>query len=106
MKTLNSNPYIEPGLEYLGITNIKKAHWNNTSASLYEHAIKNGEAKITHLGPLVVSTGKTTGRSPNDKYIVKGSLTLSSREKLTKNPMNKRKNPMIINLAFVQYFGE
>lgn len=75
MKTTNVSPFVEPGLEYLGLTNLKKVHWNNSTPSLYEHAIKNGEGKITHLGPLVVSTGKTTGRSPNDKYIVKDELT-------------------------------
>lgn len=71
MKTHTNSPYLEPGLEYLGFRNLKKVHWHHTGPMLYEHAIKNDEAIISHLGPLVVSTGKTTGRSPNDKYIVK-----------------------------------
>ncbi len=75
MKTLENKTIIDPKLEYLGLRNLKKVHWNNTTATLYEHAIENKEAAISHLGPLVVSTGKITGRSPNDKFIVKDETT-------------------------------
>ncbi|MCB1155100.1 phosphoenolpyruvate carboxykinase (ATP), partial [bacterium] len=53
-----------------GINNINKVYWNLTTADLYEHAILNHEGKIAHRGPLVCTTGKHTGRSPNDKFIV------------------------------------
>ncbi|MEO6725911.1 MAG: phosphoenolpyruvate carboxykinase [Blastocatellia bacterium] len=59
------------GLENHGITNINNAYWNLTTAELYEHSIKRDEATIAHLGPLVVNTGQHTGRSPNDKFIVR-----------------------------------
>jgi len=75
MKTMESSPYIEPGFEYLGLRNIKEVHWNHVTPVLYEHAICNDEGIISRSGPLVVSTGKTTGRSPNDKYIVKDENT-------------------------------
>ncbi len=75
MKTLENKTVIDPKLEYLGLRNLKKVHWNNSTATLYEHAIENKEAMISHLGPLVVSTGKITGRSPNDKFIVKDATT-------------------------------
>jgi phosphoenolpyruvate carboxykinase (ATP) len=39
--------------------------------ALYEEAIKRNEGIISHLGPLVVRTGQFTGRSPNDKFVVK-----------------------------------
>ncbi|HSF17709.1 MAG TPA: phosphoenolpyruvate carboxykinase (ATP) [Vicinamibacteria bacterium] len=45
--------------------------WNLSSAALYEHAIQRREGFIAHRGPLVVHTGQYTGRSPNDKYIVR-----------------------------------
>ncbi len=75
MDTLENVYVNDPKLEYLGLNNLKKVHWNYTTSSLYEHSIKNHEAEISHLGPLVVSTGKITGRSPNDKFIVKDETT-------------------------------
>ncbi len=72
---MESSPYIEPGFEYLGLRNIKEVHWNHVTPVLYEHAIRNDEGIISRSGPLVVSTGKTTGRSPNDKYVVKDENT-------------------------------
>ena len=59
------------GIEEHGIAHAAKAHWNLTPAALYEHAVRRGEGTIAGEGPLVVSTGKYTGRSPNDKFVVK-----------------------------------
>jgi phosphoenolpyruvate carboxykinase (ATP) len=59
------------GLENHGLKNINRAHWNLSAGELYEHAIRRGEGHIAHLGPLVVNTGQHTGRSPNDKFIVR-----------------------------------
>jgi len=44
---------------------------NLSSAELYECAIRDGEATLAAEGPLVVRTGKHTGRSPKDKFIVR-----------------------------------
>ena len=43
---------------------------NRPAAELYEDAIRHGEGLIAAEGPLVVRTGKHTGRSPEDKFIV------------------------------------
>jgi phosphoenolpyruvate carboxykinase (ATP) len=45
--------------------------WNPSTSLLYEHAIRRGEARIAEGGPLAVDTGKHTGRSPQDKFIVR-----------------------------------
>jgi phosphoenolpyruvate carboxykinase (ATP) len=45
--------------------------WNPTTPQLYEHAIVRGDAHIGEGGPLAVDTGKHTGRSPKDKFIVR-----------------------------------
>ncbi len=45
-------------------------HANLSPAELYEHAISRAEGQIAANGPLVVRTGKHTGRSPKDKFIV------------------------------------
>jgi len=45
--------------------------WNPSTPLLYEHAIARGEARIAEGGPLAVDTGRHTGRSPKDKFIVR-----------------------------------
>ncbi|MGH7163343.1 MAG: phosphoenolpyruvate carboxykinase (ATP), partial [Planctomycetota bacterium] len=59
------------GLEQHGIVNVEDVHWNLPTAALYEEAVRRREGLIAHHGPLVVSTGDHTGRSPNDKFIVR-----------------------------------
>ena len=44
---------------------------NLSTAALYEAAVRDGEGMIAAQGPLVVSTGTHTGRSPKDKFIVR-----------------------------------
>jgi phosphoenolpyruvate carboxykinase (ATP) len=44
---------------------------NLSTAALYEAAVREGEGLIAAEGPLVVSTGTHTGRSPEDKFIVR-----------------------------------
>lgn len=48
---------------------------NGSRAQLIEQAILRGEGHLSNQGALVVETGKYTGRSPHDKYIVKDELT-------------------------------
>ncbi|HEV7604780.1 MAG TPA: phosphoenolpyruvate carboxykinase (ATP) [Candidatus Limnocylindrales bacterium] len=43
---------------------------NLPTAELYEAAVRAGEGLLAADGPLVVRTGKHTGRSPQDKFIV------------------------------------
>ena len=45
--------------------------WNPSTPLLYEHAVARGEARISEGGPLVVDTGRHTGRSPKDKFVVR-----------------------------------
>ena len=44
---------------------------NLTAAALYELAVARGEGEIAKEGPLVVKTGEHTGRSAQDKFIVR-----------------------------------
>ncbi len=44
---------------------------NLPTAELYEDAIRHGEGLVAADGPLVVQTGKHTGRSPDDKFLVR-----------------------------------
>ncbi len=45
--------------------------WNPSTPLLYEHAVKRGDARIAEGGPLAVDTGRFTGRSAQDKFIVR-----------------------------------
>lgn len=57
-------------LSYLGIKEPGECFWNLERDDLYEHAQNNGEAKLTKHKALITTTGKHTGRSANDKFIV------------------------------------
>jgi phosphoenolpyruvate carboxykinase (ATP) len=46
-------------------------HWNLSPPALYEEAVRRGEGLIAAAGPLVCRTGQHTGRSPNDKFVVR-----------------------------------
>jgi phosphoenolpyruvate carboxykinase (ATP) len=58
------------GLEYLGLESNENVFWNLSPAELYEQAIVRNEAILTKDHALRVLTGKYTGRSPKDKFIV------------------------------------
>ncbi|HEV8546620.1 MAG TPA: phosphoenolpyruvate carboxykinase (ATP), partial [Candidatus Limnocylindrales bacterium] len=49
----------------------RAVHRNLSTAELYEAAVRNDEGMIAAAGPLVVRTGKHTGRSPKDKFVVR-----------------------------------
>ncbi|MEA3029941.1 MAG: phosphoenolpyruvate carboxykinase [Sphingomonadales bacterium] len=63
------------GLHHQGIDTPAKMHWNLGPAELTEHAIRGGEGLLAKHGPLVVRTGRHTGRSAGDKYIVRDAET-------------------------------
>jgi len=48
-----------------------RIHWNLSPAALYEEAVRGQEAMIAAEGPLACLTGQHTGRSPNDKFVVR-----------------------------------
>jgi phosphoenolpyruvate carboxykinase (ATP) len=58
------------GVEQIGLTKLGNVYWNRSTPALYENAIRQGEAQISHLGPLLVRMGQHTGRAARDKYVV------------------------------------
>jgi phosphoenolpyruvate carboxykinase (ATP) len=59
------------GLAVHGIEATGTVHWNPSTSQLYTDAIARGEGRIVEGGPLAVDTGKHTGRSPRDKFVVR-----------------------------------
>ena len=57
-------------VESLGIIAPKAVYRNLTPAELTERAVARGEGSLSDPGALVVTTGKYTGRSPNDRFVV------------------------------------
>jgi phosphoenolpyruvate carboxykinase (ATP) len=66
------------GLDAQGIRTGATLHWNLITAPLVEQAVARGEGKLTRHGALLVDTGKFTGRSVKDKYIVRDAATEST----------------------------
>jgi phosphoenolpyruvate carboxykinase (ATP) len=66
---------MHPELEKLGFRNLNAIYWQLHTPQLYEQALRRQEGFISHLGPLVIRTGDHTGRSPQDKFIIREPTT-------------------------------
>jgi phosphoenolpyruvate carboxykinase (ATP) len=62
-------------LHHQGINTAAELHWNYGTPQLVEQALTRGEGTLAKDGPLVVATGKHTGRSAKDKFIVRDGET-------------------------------
>ncbi|PJJ60638.1 phosphoenolpyruvate carboxykinase (ATP) [Hymenobacter chitinivorans DSM 11115] len=66
-------------LQPLGFSQTSgEVHLNLTPAELVEHALRRGEGTLTDNGALMADTGKFTGRSPKDRFVVKDANTADS----------------------------
>jgi phosphoenolpyruvate carboxykinase (ATP) len=73
------------GLDQLGMKNVGQVYRNLPIATLVEHALARTEGILAANGALCVKSGKYTGRSPDDKFIVDEP---SSREEIHWNKLN------------------
>src|SRR4051812_19941726 len=54
-----------------GLKPAGEVHWNLAAPVLIQTAIRRGEGELADMGPFVSVTSPHTGRSPNDKFVVK-----------------------------------
>ncbi len=59
------------GLAPQGLQSSGEVHWNFVAPELVEAAIRRGEGRLAEMGPFVAVTSPHTGRSPNDKFVVR-----------------------------------
>ena len=65
-KTISLNPYS---------ISSKKVNYQLSATELHECVINNKQGVETNTGALAIRTGKFTGRSPKDRFIVKDTIT-------------------------------
>jgi len=70
MASINARP-----LQISGFDGSYNIHWNWTPAQFYQTAIRLEGAEVADGGALVVKTGKHTGRSAKDKFVVRDAET-------------------------------
>ncbi len=65
----------EKALLFLKINDVQELNFQLSPAELIQRALLKQEGQLTNTGALMCATGKFTGRSPKDRYIVKDDLT-------------------------------
>ena len=58
-------------LDGQGLFPTGEVHWNLIAPELIQHAVRRGEGQLADMGPFCAVTAPHTGRSPNDKFVVK-----------------------------------
>ena len=98
------------GLTKLGISNIETIYHNLTFQELFDHEVANKEGEVAHAeygDTFTVDTGKFTGRSPKDKWLVlnKGS---ESEANIDWNSINQATNPEVFDEIYekaIKYYN-
>jgi phosphoenolpyruvate carboxykinase (ATP) len=76
MKHVGNTPF-RASLEAIGLEGVACAHWNLPPSKLILQTLLRGEGVLADSGALSIKTGKFTGRSPKDRFIVDDGKTTS-----------------------------
>ncbi|MDG2450475.1 MAG: phosphoenolpyruvate carboxykinase (ATP), partial [Saprospiraceae bacterium] len=74
MPTILGRKNPNANLDEIGLDKVDQ-FWNLSPAALIEKTLILGQGELAHSGALKIETGKFTGRSPKDRYIVKDAIT-------------------------------
>lgn len=102
------NEKILNDLKNYGIEDVKEIYYNPSFEELYEHETSPSlegyeKGQVSELGAVNVMTGKFTGRSPKDKYIV---LDDTSKDTVWwAHPSNKSDNKPVDNETWEYLYG-
>jgi phosphoenolpyruvate carboxykinase (ATP) len=74
---MSASTFIIPSKMFLipGISNATNIHYQLSADELIQQTLYNDQGELNDTGALVIKTGEFTGRSPEDKFIVKDSIT-------------------------------
>ncbi|MDG2241633.1 MAG: phosphoenolpyruvate carboxykinase (ATP) [Longimicrobiales bacterium] len=59
------------GFQNHGLNPTKDVHYNLSPAQLYEASFAKGDGQLVHMGAIAAVTAPHTGRSPNDRFVVR-----------------------------------
>lgn len=99
MSTIVNGESIIPttgNLERYGIKNAT-VHWNLPAEELQAHTVAKGMGKETNNGTLAINTGKFTGRSPQDRFLVKDDYT---KDRVWWGKVNKPLSPENFDILY------
>ena len=89
----SSNDLTKQGLSPRG-----KVHWNLIAPELFQAAARRNEGEFADMGPFVAVTTPHTGRSPNDKFVVREARSEGDVDWGTVNqPMAPAKYKALVN---------
>jgi len=61
-----------------GLVPTRAVHFNLSPVRLYEEAFAQGDGRLAHMGAISTITAPHTGRSPNDRFVVRDESTEDS----------------------------
>ena len=65
----------EKDLSRHGLESAGEIYWNLSPARLYEESFSRGDGQLVHMGAISTVTAPHTGRSPNDRFVVRDDQT-------------------------------
>ncbi|KKL85413.1 hypothetical protein LCGC14_1954970, partial [marine sediment metagenome] len=107
MTTGRVNP--KQRLEDQGISGLGNVYYNLQEPQLVEAALSRGEGQLGRGGAFLVTTGKHTGRSPKDKFVVRtpeteDSIWWENNPPMQPDAFQTLKQDMIAHMAGRDYF--